>query len=1195
MEGLYDSATLFNLATLHLHVPPAPPQHTAPPSTSLLNSGLSADEVELQEQETDAWVSAIARAEEREQAYYDETLPFYLLIRLPSAHPAPSLNRAQAASFLLPSLQAQHGSQPHLSLSADVSYIEGAPTPAQATEFQSTPSAAALREKRNSISSTSALGRGPPPSSSSTLPARRGSLPPLDLVAGSASIAGAGPKVPLTPSPFPSTRANDSQYASAKEGVSLWSYVFGSGAGPDSREKGKGKQGGRVWVGREQVEGGAEGDWIGVWEFGGDVAFVRTPLVSPRLCLTITATLRDDPRLTDLLERARTPTGHSRNPSGVNGGGKTLEELMAEEEEYLVESFDDVNLLSSLSGAFPSAQPLHLPASRLPLPTTSNSTPSHPRRTSRASISLPPGSLPPVAADAPLHPSIRRAVRRVLNVKSALNVRMRTVPCSVEGLGRRKGFSEDLGSGIGMEGAVGGEGLIMCVEVEGGSTSPDESTPAGDKEDAFEIESVSVEMTNGSTSSYVGDVEIREILGERTSSTFPLLLGAQEQHNFLYAVTFSSEAAQLASLHHSASLDFNGQPPSFEPVPIGVATSPSQRFTARFGEEPTQEQKLKEAEKQRERERAQQTKESPWLRGVAIVVKGRPVRVIGGGRGLESGRSEGRSLTSGYSVEDAAPSPTMEGEVTIISPTNPFASRWNCTLDISPFAQRSPPKRASFNPPAPVRPTTQSTLSSAALARLSTSSAPFPASPASKRNSRADMPQVEAVAGSKRHTMASLASLASKSPVLIQRGFKRGDNERPHLTLGALPPRLTGDARALPPTPFDVQTPGATGPPRRFFSLPPGAGNESPYNTPGQHQSFSSLSNPSPLPPSHTNLPPTPAYPPHLSTRNSLPHADPLSRRFDGVSNSDPRRESWNTAVMAPGFDHGVGGRGRDWNVSPSNSVGLGFDGAGAGVPTDADLDKIIGGRAGATETRSATGNIVVSISLIPLRKVKSQLPPPNTSLTPGSDSLSSPEVDLHAGRLSPHATFQFPSPSSSPDPSRSPDPSSNDLSAAPTPPPFITERRRSSSIYPSPAPAPKAKAPPPRAPRIGLLDVFLVEVFIVNRGDEVKRFTVGVPVKRLGEGVDVPAKGDLGIAARGIGAGLTAEGKRREDRVAKIVALENDVRIGPLAPNTCASVRLRFLAIRPGAHTLEELRLVDLGTGLETRLRNPLSVVVEG
>lgn len=49
-----------------------------------------------------------------------------------------------------------------------------------------------------------------------------------------------------------------------------------------------------------------------------------------------------------------------------------------------------------------------------------------------------------------------------------------------------------------------------------------------------------------------------------------------------------------------------------------------------------------------------------------------------------------------------------------------------------------------------------------------------------------------------------------------------------------------------------------------------------------------------------------------------------------------------------------------------------------------------------------------------------------------------------------------------------------------------------------------------------------------------------------------------------------------------------------PLAPNSCASVRLRFLAMRPGSHALEDLRLVDVGTGLETRLRQPLWVNVE-
>lgn len=52
--------------------------------------------------------------------------------------------------------------------------------------------------------------------------------------------------------------------------------------------------------------------------------------------------------------------------------------------------------------------------------------------------------------------------------------------------------------------------------------------------------------------------------------------------------------------------------------------------------------------------------------------------------------------------------------------------------------------------------------------------------------------------------------------------------------------------------------------------------------------------------------------------------------------------------------------------------------------------------------------------------------------------------------------------------------------------------------------------------------------------------------------------------------------------------------RLRPLTSNTCASVRMRFLAVRPGCHVLDELRLVDLATGLETRLEQPLTVIVE-
>ncbi|GAA5975292.1 hypothetical protein JCM21900_001815, partial [Sporobolomyces salmonicolor] len=49
-----------------------------------------------------------------------------------------------------------------------------------------------------------------------------------------------------------------------------------------------------------------------------------------------------------------------------------------------------------------------------------------------------------------------------------------------------------------------------------------------------------------------------------------------------------------------------------------------------------------------------------------------------------------------------------------------------------------------------------------------------------------------------------------------------------------------------------------------------------------------------------------------------------------------------------------------------------------------------------------------------------------------------------------------------------------------------------------------------------------------------------------------------------------------------------------PLAPNTCASVGIRFLAIRPGSHVVEQLRLVDLSDGTETTLDRAVWVVVE-
>lgn len=63
------------------------------------------------------------------------------------------------------------------------------------------------------------------------------------------------------------------------------------------------------------------------------------------------------------------------------------------------------------------------------------------------------------------------------------------------------------------------------------------------------------------------------------------------------------------------------------------------------------------------------------------------------------------------------------------------------------------------------------------------------------------------------------------------------------------------------------------------------------------------------------------------------------------------------------------------------------------------------------------------------------------------------------------------------------------------------------------------------RSTKVRVLDTFLVEVFVLNRGETIKRFTVGIPDQRGGGG-------------GGAGAGAV-------DRVARIVALESDARIG--------------------------------------------------
>ncbi|KAK4044529.1 TRAPP trafficking subunit Trs65-domain-containing protein [Parachaetomium inaequale] len=63
----------------------------------------------------------------------------------------------------------------------------------------------------------------------------------------------------------------------------------------------------------------------------------------------------------------------------------------------------------------------------------------------------------------------------------------------------------------------------------------------------------------------------------------------------------------------------------------------------------------------------------------------------------------------------------------------------------------------------------------------------------------------------------------------------------------------------------------------------------------------------------------------------------------------------------------------------------------------------------------------------------------------------------------------------------------------------------------------------------------------------------------------------------------------------ADVVCLSADVRVGPLAPNACAMVELRFLALKEGVVGLEAVRVVDLVSQEHADVRELPLVVVEG
>ncbi|KAH9839023.1 TRAPP trafficking subunit Trs65-domain-containing protein [Rhodofomes roseus] len=106
-------------------------------------------------------------------------------------------------------------------------------------------------------------------------------------------------------------------------------------------------------------------------------------------------------------------------------------------------------------------------------------------------------------------------------------------------------------------------------------------------------------------------------------------------------------------------------------------------------------------------------------------------------------------------------------------------------------------------------------------------------------------------------------------------------------------------------------------------------------------------------------------------------------------------------------------------------------------------------------------------------------------------------------------------------------------------------------------------------------LDQFTLDIFVFNQSSWTRRFEVSHPDERR---------------RRRKGRG---DGKKADGGSPGIMPLENRVRIGPLLPSTCQSVRMDFLALTPGVHPIDELVLTDVQSGFSMHLRSVMDVVV--
>jgi hypothetical protein len=117
--------------------------------------------------------------------------------------------------------------------------------------------------------------------------------------------------------------------------------------------------------------------------------------------------------------------------------------------------------------------------------------------------------------------------------------------------------------------------------------------------------------------------------------------------------------------------------------------------------------------------------------------------------------------------------------------------------------------------------------------------------------------------------------------------------------------------------------------------------------------------------------------------------------------------------------------------------------------------------------------------------------------------------------------------------------------------------------------------------------DQFTLDIFVFNQSSWTRRFEISCPDP------DRRRRRKIEQEKASRGGKTTIEELKSVMTPPGILPLQNRVRVGPLRPSTCQSVRMDFLAMTPGVHSVDILSFTDIETGFSMDLRSVLDIVV--